>query len=237
VHTGENRCSTPAPAPSPDVLCPDEAIPAEWLSSCLAGDLLYSASATEGLWPEVGNGFVATVVQSGTIYAAGLFNGPDTDNTQRARIPGIDVAPPNRGAISDQFRGGRGLALDSAVFTQISAATSTVRSIERWYAPAQEPSLIVHEIEFTNFGQQNETIDLQTTYPVGGESADLDLSVVANSSGVLLIAGANKVAATSSEELTDVAFAANTLPSNIVVPGGNGSVTLYSLTRWVQFCW
>ena len=86
---------------------------------CLAGRLLFSASATEGLWPEVGNGFVATVVQSGTIYSAGLFNGADTDNTHRARIPALDIAPPNRGQTSGTIKTGRGLDVDAAVFTQV----------------------------------------------------------------------------------------------------------------------
>ena len=69
---------------------------------------------------QVGNGFVATVVQSDSIFSAGLFNGPDSDNTHRARIPAIDFAPFNRGGTSLTIRTGRGLDVLSGVFTQVS---------------------------------------------------------------------------------------------------------------------
>ena len=38
------------------------------------------------LYPEIGNGHVATVVQTNTIFMNGLYNGASTDS-HRARIP------------------------------------------------------------------------------------------------------------------------------------------------------
>jgi hypothetical protein len=234
VHSGENRCNTPAPSPSPESLCGEvSAMPfPEWHSLCLEGHLLFSSSPTKGLWPEVGNGFIATVVQSDTIYAAGLFNGPDTDNTQRARIPAIDVvAGTKRGQTSTLFPVGRALDVYSAVFSQVSAITNSVKLVEHWYTPYHQPSLLVHEIELRNLGSNLTTISLSTTYPKGGESADLTLKTLIDDQTQLVVAGTNYMAARPFSKLTKVGFAVNKLPQSIVLPA-NSSMTLYSLTRY-----
>lgn len=68
------------------------AIPSDWAAAQARGDLLYSASVDGALLPEIGNGFIATLVGSDTIYAAGVFNGAaQSAPSHRARIPPFDT--------------------------------------------------------------------------------------------------------------------------------------------------
>ena len=170
-------------------------------------------------------------MQSDTIFAAGFFNGPETDNTHRARIPALDIAPPNRGATAVNFSTGRALDVEQAVFSQVSAVSETVKCIERWYAPLQQPSLIVHEMEFVNLGSVEVEVPLTLKYPVGGVSADLDATTIVDDEQMIVVDGTNKIAARPSTPLTNFSFAANKLPSSVTVPAGKTSDTVYSLIR------
>jgi len=65
--------------------------PPAWIDGISRGDILYTASEPVGteMMASIGNGYVATVVGSDTLYATGVFNGELTNSTDvvRARIP------------------------------------------------------------------------------------------------------------------------------------------------------
>jgi hypothetical protein len=54
--------------------------------------ILLSSQTLPSLLPEVGNGYIASVVMSDTIYSSGLFNGNSTVTpSHRARIQAFNV--------------------------------------------------------------------------------------------------------------------------------------------------
>eukprot|EP00966_Prymnesium_polylepis_P191192 4431321-Prymnesium_polylepis.1 len=105
------------PLPGPDELCP-VGMPADWRARCLGGQLAYSPTLTGGLLPEVGNGHVASVVQSDNVFVAGLFNGDalakHAGSPYRARVPAVKTevmhASPSGGV--------RAMDFERAVFIQ-----------------------------------------------------------------------------------------------------------------------
>mmetsp|Transcript_113316 Transcript_113316/g.225683 ORF Transcript_113316/g.225683 Transcript_113316/m.225683 type:complete len:1175 (-) Transcript_113316:84-3608(-) len=165
-------------------LCPEDVMPTEWRGPCLGAQLLFSnAHSKHDLMPEVGNGHLATAMQSDKIYAAGFFNGPargtNVETTHRASIPRsiywIDTMH------GETFPPGYGRALDMerAVFLQhtkdpVGAEGIIVR--ERWYAPWQAPTLMVHEIELENPGGISRTVKIQRFRRT--RSADLSIQEV-----------------------------------------------------------
>ena len=165
-------CDAP---PLPRSFCPP-GISADWKPRCDSAQLAYSpvlAGPAAGLMPEVGNGHVASVVGSDTIFAAGLFNGDavgaQAASTYRARVPAYRVAPamPTTGGGGYVETGERAMDFERAAFVrrstfQPAAATAgkggkggkggggggcVVATEQRWFAPYTEPRLLVHEID------------------------------------------------------------------------------------------
>ena len=156
----------PPPPPSPSTLCPDS-MPADWKQPCLAGDLFYQAGDKPGpplvagaeqvaegdvlnLMPTIGNGYLATFVASDAIYAAGLFNGDSMGAlgpvSHRAAIPAYHIQV---GSAANATVVGRALDVRKAVFMVRSTLENGFAVEERWYAPLDKPSLLVHEMTFT----------------------------------------------------------------------------------------
>merc|ERR1719195_300685 len=105
---------------------------------------------------------------SDKIYAAGFFNGPahgtTVPTTHRASIPRsifwIDTMH------GETFPPGYGRALDMerAVFLQHTKDPMGAKGVvvrERWYAPWQAPTLLVHELELDNPGDISKTVKIQ----------------------------------------------------------------------------
>jgi len=176
--------------------------------------------------PEVGNGFLATVVQSSTIYAGGLFNGDETGEqgwvSHRARIPPYTV-----NVTSQVVAGVRALDLERAVFLQRSTLASGVHIEERWYAPLHRPTILVHEMELMNPGNISARISIQGT--VEDSSQDLDLlPVFLPGEDIYAAAGSNRVPERGIDR-TGVALAANSFPSTVQLPAYENT-TLFALT-------
>ena len=191
-------------------------------------------------------------LDSQTVFAAGLFNGPqgemsENDGNGRARIPPyqVKVAP-----MPDEAEDASGRALD--VMRAVFIARRTVRgglvSIEdRYYAPLQSPELLVHEIAVVNRGSAPFTLQLSSgaappecdakcrllassaqkaqerqSNTLGG---DLNLHRVSGSdvpANVYAVAGTNKVPETEAFGYTEVALAANIPASSSVTVSGHG---------------
>ena len=168
------------PLPGPDVLCPAQGMPAGWRSRCLAGHMAYAPTLTGGLLPEVGNGHIATVVQSDTIYAAGLFNGDAmaklARSTYRARIPAFKVD-----VLNQSTDGVRAMDFERALFKQIrnvTAGGALVTVEDTWYAPYQQPRLLVHEISLSLVVGSGAVVALRSL--PSAPSSDLSLHPVAS---------------------------------------------------------
>lgn len=242
-------CSVCAAAKSPKLpprlpsekLCPKETLPDEWLPRCLAGDLLYGRDLSGGKYPpEVGNGFIATVVQSDVIYAAGLFDGEASNKcdtptwwcgprTHRAVIPAYRVR-----VVEEPWnapKGGAALDVAQAVYMRRGLITwGEVQLEERWYAPYHEPGLLVHEIELTNQGNEQREIAFAGE---GSASFDLELYDVdmqwIGEDPIYAVEGANKAPEIAGGDKTGVAMAATKAPANIVLGPGEKQV-VYALT-------
>jgi hypothetical protein len=228
-------------AASPEeTLCPSS-MPADWLPRCRQGQLLYSPALDGGFQPEVGNGFLATVVGSDVIYSAGFFNGPQMDKcpsptpwcgtgSHRAAIPPYHVSLAESLQTTNGW-GGRVLDVEQATFVKRGVILDgAVRVEERWYAPLQEPSLLVHEIELQNRGSESQAVHFTGS---GAESGgtDLEASTVSDPApeGTHGLVGQNRIPEVDGTAHTRFALAATLAPDHVDVPP-HGTTTVYALT-------
>jgi len=214
-------------SPSSVQLCPAHVIPADWLPRCLAGQLLFTTDSTCTM-PSIGNGYLATVVQSDSIYAAGLFNGPVHDNVHRARIPPY-VTQIEDAVASDEVVV-QAFDMERAVFLRRRTLSSGVEVEDRWYAPLHEPSLLVHEMEIASSGYSG-TVNFNSS--AGAASVDLTLTPTKSSVDGLYVVGGSNLVPEVGENHTSLAVVANILPSDIVVLAGAEALTVYALTAVV----
>lgn len=64
-------------------------IPADWKAAAARAGLFYSSlpAGATGPAPALGNGYISMLVGADTMYVAGVFNGPESDNSHRAAVP------------------------------------------------------------------------------------------------------------------------------------------------------
>ena len=136
-------------------LCPPS-VPSDWRAACLGAELFFEPPTGPqqalSLMPEVSNGHVGWKLQSNTVYAAGLFNGPagspaEGDGDGRARIQpfGVQLDPAWSSPKLDPVTSlGQALDVRRAVFLARSTTSDGVAIEERWYAPLHAPRLLVH---------------------------------------------------------------------------------------------
>ena len=229
-------CALP---PFPPASCPPS-MSADWKPRCEGAQLAYAGSLSGGLVPEVGNGHLATVVGSDTIFAAGLFNGDAkaviAKSTARARVPAYNVVlggGAGTGHGAETGDGERAMDFERATFVRRSTLRfgtgsgssngCVVGAEQRWFAPYTEPRLLVHEIDLWLIspaadGSSSCTVALVAAAP--SPSADIDLAPVAaaKAGSEYAVAGATKVPEDGSlRNVTAVAFAANVLPTSVTV--------------------
>jgi hypothetical protein len=121
-------------------------LPREWRQAYTQADLLFTDSEQDVKYrPEVGNGFVATVVGSDDMFAAGVFNGPavSASPSHRAAIP----APLN--LTIDGPAVGAGLHLRNGAYLRRYAIGSAVVEL-RFYAHRSRRSLMVVDVVTTS---------------------------------------------------------------------------------------
>jgi hypothetical protein len=212
-------------------------MPKDWLQRCRQGQLLFSPSLDGGFQPEVGNGFVATVVGSDVIYSAGFFNGPAMNKcpkptpwcgtgSHRAAIPSYHVSLVEPLQTTYGW-GGRVLDVEQAVFHKRGVIyDGSVRVEERWYAPLQEPSLLVHEIEL-----QNKLPHTQAVHFTGGgaDAGRTDLEATELSGQFHGLEGQNRIPEVEGSAHTRFALMATPAPDSVDVPS-EGHITIYALT-------
>ena len=208
-------------------------MPADWLPRCLAANIFVApADNSTELQPEIANGYIGTILHSGTVYAGGFFNGDAVGKlgpaTHRAGIPHYEIALHIDEAVRDETSTGRALDVERAVFYERSRTVGGVAIEQRWYAHATRPSLLVHEVDLVNeAGAASASVAFTTAV---GSSADLalapfnvtarDLGFDSSSVGYAMY-GANKVPEDATHEgngnHTFVAIVANAPPSAPVV--------------------
>lgn len=178
THTtavGASVAAPPLPLPS--------GLPDDWRAPLLAGNLFYSSTDASPM-PQLGNGFVSTIMGSDTLFAAGLFNGACKagTNSVRARIPPFDTTLASHSVMSRTVSGGgfgSGQALDvrRAMFLRRGTTSSGIDVDEKFYAHQTRPSVMVHSMSLSNTGAAAVTVDL-TSAQIGADSADIDFAVV-----------------------------------------------------------
>lgn len=233
----------------PAVLCPKAQMPPEWHPRCMSGHLLYGRpdEVDHRLMPEVGNGHLARKVKGPAIFAAGLYNGDSKGSTgessHRARLP-----PYNAWVKTDESKeeepytsaeGGWGYALDveQASFMQRSHDPLDARGVqvdESWYAPLQEPSLLVHEIRLWNREAAGRTVQLGQWGSTTSPAFDMDLlprgRLAAHGlspSDTHAVQGTTKVGELGNR--TSFVLLANRVPDSLELPAG-GRATVHALT-------
>lgn len=232
VRPEKALCSRPPPPPPPQngPLCPD-GMPGDWRQPCLSGDLFYSADPSGVLMPTIGNGHLATFVQSGVIYAAGLFDGDSVGATgkvsHRATIPAYQVS------IGGLDLSATRAALDvrRAVFmtrSEISGGSAVVD--QKWYAVADRPSLIVHEMTITVPGGKGPIA--ASLSGAAGSTADLSLEKVHSPSVVNAVAWTGRNVHGELGNTTTLGMVCTSPPSSVTVPAG-GTKTMHFITSIV----
>ena len=170
-------------------------------------------------------------MQSDTIYAGGLFDGDALGKlgpvSHRAAIPAFHVTPAAEGTLV-----GRALDVRRAVFTSRSSVGggNAFGSLEqRWYAPLDKPSLLVHEMAFSAApGSATLNITLDTK---AGTTRDLNLTQQPPAAAAISWLGHNIHGELGNR--TDVAMVCS-LPDRgpVLVPAGS-TQTLYFITAVV----
>jgi len=242
VRRGVDLCGTPPPPPppvGPAQLCPTDSIPSDWLQPCLSAELFFEPATgpqqDPSLLPEVGNGHVAWKVQSDTVYAAGLFNGPagsvvEADGNSRARIQPFGVTF-DLGPRNELVPLGQALDVRRAMFlARAATADGKVMVEQRWYAPLHMPRVIMHEIAITAGGSAVQ-VSFNGSW-IGGASSDLTLAPFSPEPIVVGMSGTNNVPELSSMPRTRVAVAASVPPTQLEVSPGD-TTTVYNVQAFV----
>tara|TARA_B110000208_G_scaffold172553_1_gene215667 strand:+ start:271 stop:1575 length:1305 start_codon:yes stop_codon:yes gene_type:complete len=248
VHKGENRCNVPPPPIRSN--CSDATIPADWLPRCLAAELFFrpsihtisnAATATAGvLMPEIGNGYVGTIQDSGVIHAGGLFNGDAHgkfgEASHRATIPHFIVewtATSSSSSSSSAQPQISALDIGRAVFFKRSVMAGGINVEERYYAHATRPSLLVHDITFDAISSTAAgSTSITFTHRAMRTSDTLNLTAFADASLGYAVTGHNNVAEDAIIDATDgnrttLAVVANAAPSTLIVKKGETKTLLF----------
>eukprot|EP00048_Salpingoeca_helianthica_P015014 m.224641 g.224641 ORF g.224641 m.224641 type:complete len:696 (-) comp16518_c0_seq1:156-2243(-) len=161
--------------------------PAEWQARVDGSQMLYTDDDSKVKFlPSVGNGFSAFVIDSDSLYIAGIFNGEATKApSHRARVPS---------PLSYAVRGGdpaRPAALDieRGIYFRRTTFGSSGFVEQRWYVHQAIPSLVVMELEARLSGSAPITFSLQNLS--GAPSGDIAFTSTRDSSSVTMVGQIN----------------------------------------------
>jgi len=141
---------------------PTGKVPVDWAQRVAAGFMLYNETepTREALRPQVGNGYLATVIEGDSVYISGVFN-PIVPNdpaslSRRSRFPtpvrlSVEGATPYASAL-DVRRGvfyRRSFISIHGMRKQDSRAEASCMALfeQRWYAHRLDRSLLIQELE------------------------------------------------------------------------------------------
>ena len=165
---------------------PNGGVPEDWKGAVENGSLLYSEvePQRQALQGQVGNGFIATSINSSVIYLGGTFN-PLSEYgsgslSRRSRIPTtvrIFIEDSTPFASAQDLR--RGLFLRRSVLPSFCQSNGQPVVVEqRWYAHRVNRSLLVHEIEIdTSRCELGSPVAIKITEDDGGPSEDIDFNL------------------------------------------------------------
>ncbi|KAH9490327.1 hypothetical protein Btru_034974 [Bulinus truncatus] len=128
--------------------------------------------------PEVGNGHIATVVQSDAIFMNGLYNGAST-TSHRARIPspaGYDIASTTPPGLSRLYS----LDLGRGVFAQSYSGAGGVNITLRTYGHRSFTSVLVSELVLERADASTD-VEVVVTLNSGPPSVDLVVTRITDS--------------------------------------------------------
>lgn len=179
--------------------------PQQWISRIEGSQMMYSPGASEAhLMPYVGNGYVATQIESDSIFVGGVYNGPalsQSSPSHRARIPNLFNFQVQGSVIADSA-----LDVDRAIFYRRVEIQGGVLE-QRWYAHGLYRNLLVYELYPVELsGDQTARVCLNQF--VGESSADVQFKQVETSFGIAWI-GETLVPELSKSETTGVVVVFN----------------------------
>ena len=161
-HKG--RCCGP-PSPPP----PKPPPPADWAARVASNRMLYThddavdvphvhaggGTTTWGWHPSIANGVVGTIVDSGTVFLSGVFNGPDLSTTRAYAAnfsnagarPHLAMVPSHLAVrIANASVFACAIDLERGIYLRRSRLASAVVE-QRWYAHRTRKSVLVMELE------------------------------------------------------------------------------------------
>lgn len=188
-----------------------------------------------GLNPAVGNGQLGWVVDSDSIYSAGLFCSHKRDlilgGVTRARIATPSVLRTGFASSTSQT-----LSLDvrrAIVEEQLTFSEGHVKGTRRWFAHRSRPSLVVLELELTSDSS------LTTPFTVAlqpNSSSPSDQLTLAPVQSIVANASAISGQVTHPEKLAqpiNISVVVSDVPDNLTAPAGGGTVRLVLLAAIV----
>jgi hypothetical protein len=191
-------CKTPPPPPPPPV-------PADWAARVADGRMLYTHDDAKdvphtrggggttywGWHASVANGVLGTIVDSGTLFIAGTFNGPDLSTTHEyaANFSAAGARPhlakvPSHMAV--RITNGTVVAcaidLERGIYLRRSVTAAGALIEQRWYAHRTRKALLVMELELLGVNGSSAaatatSVGLQL-YSIGSFSTNVDVDWV-----------------------------------------------------------
>ncbi|XP_022098202.1 protein-glucosylgalactosylhydroxylysine glucosidase-like [Acanthaster planci] len=178
--------------------------------------------------PAVGNGYLATVVYSDTIYVNGLYNGRG-GASHRARIPStaaIKISLPAKVNISKESYS---LELENGTFHR-KVRTDVAFIEQRIYAHQNVSYILVNEIVVTRTGQPTDPITLRLMNNTGIDSKDINFKMSASDDGSGLMYGNTVESETSTSSTIPIAVNWTIIPDTITLPSDQNTKTWTFIT-------
>ena len=188
-----------------------------------------------GLNPAVGNGQLGWVVDSDSVYSAGLFCSHKRDlilgGVTRARIATPSVLRTGFVGFTSQT-----LSLDvrrAVVEEQLTFGEGHVKATRRWFAHRSRPSLMVLELELTSDSSLTTPFTVALQPNSSSPSNQLTLasvpSIVANTSAISgQVAHPEKLA-----QPINISVVVADVPQSLTAPAGGGTVSIVLLAAIV----
>lgn len=160
---GTNLCGLPPPP---------HKVPDDWLAAYRHGDLLYTTDEAGVKYrPEVGNGFVASVVGSDKLFVAGVFNGHALDPSHRAEVPA-----PLALALDGQVTGAA-LDIRGGNYRRQYSINAQATAQLRFYAHRSRPSLLVADLSVDSNLGSSVTVQISGGGTLNPQSKDFAWNV------------------------------------------------------------
>ncbi|XP_038059781.1 protein-glucosylgalactosylhydroxylysine glucosidase-like isoform X2 [Patiria miniata] len=178
--------------------------------------------------PAVGNGYLATVVYSDTIYVNGVYNGRG-GASHRARIPStaaIQVSLPSNVSVSKESYS---LDLENGTFHR-KVTTKEALIEQRLYAHQELSYILVNQIIISRRGPTTDPIILKLVNNTGINSKDINFKNTAPDEGTRMMYGNTVESETSTSSTISVAVNWTIIPDSITLPSNQDSKTWTFIT-------